>query len=144
MVYVSSGFQSVGEDQRGISGNHTSCTVVAKKSLVTRPSLASRVEHGATKGTPTVRETAFAAQVSRLLSSTITLDCNMKLVRCGSLLPSVLATEAYQLPFDPSGSSIFGTSLQALSERAGEVAIQRQQQSLEEALVKTAKGAKSQ
>ena len=27
--------------------------------------------------------------VGHLLSSTITLDCNIKLVRCGSLLPSI-------------------------------------------------------
>ena len=54
-------------------------------------------------------------------------------------LPSALATEAYQLPFDPDGSSIFGTSLPALLERAGKVAAQRRQQSLEEALVKTEK-----
>ena len=54
----------------------------------------------------------------------------MKSVWCGALLPplilpSALATEAYQLPFDPSGSSVFGDSLPALLERAGEVAAQR-------------------
>ena len=58
------------------------------------------------------------------------------------MLLSVLETEAYQLPFDPAGSGVFGDSLPALLERAGEVAAQRRQQSLEEAFVKTAKGAK--
>ena len=77
------------------------------------------------------------------------LDCNVKLARCGSLMPSmalpfVLATEAYQLLFDPTGSDVFSKSLPALLERAGEVAAQRQQQSLEETLVKRAKGAKDQ
>ena len=56
------------------------------------------------------------------------------------MLPSALATEAYQLLFDPMGSSVFGNSLLALLERAGEVATQRRQQSLEEALVKLEKG----
>ena len=75
------------------------------------------------------------------------LDCNVKLVRNGSILPSItlpsaLAMEAYQLPFDPVGSSVFGDSLLALLERASKVATQRQQQSLEEALAKMATGAK--
>ena len=73
----------------------------------------------------------------------------MKLVRHGVLLPllmlpSAMATEAYQLPFVTMGSSVFGDSLPALLERAGEVATQRQQQSLEEALVQSAKGDKGQ
>ena len=84
-----------------------------------------------------------------MLSSAITLDCNVKLVQRDVLLPSLmlpfaLATEAYQLPFDPMGSSVFGDSLPTLLERAGEVAAQRQQQSLEEALVQSVKGAKGQ
>ena len=47
---IPSGTQRFGQNQKRTSGDHTSCTVVAKKSLVTRP---SRVEHGATKGAPT-------------------------------------------------------------------------------------------
>ena len=43
--------------------------------------------------------------VGHLLSSTIMMDCNMKLIHRNALLPSALATEAYQLLFDPSGSS---------------------------------------
>ena len=87
--------------------------------------------------------------ISHLLSSAIMLDCNIKLVRRNLLLPSMvlpsaLATEAYQLPFDSALSNVFGMSLPALLERAGEVAAQRRQQSLEEALVKTMNGAKGQ
>ena len=85
--------------------------------------------------------------VGHLLSSAIILDCNVNLVRHGALLPflmlpSALATEVYQLPVDPSGSCGFGNSLLALLERAGEVATKKRQQLLEEALVKSAKGAK--
>ena len=55
------------------------------------------------------------------------MDCNIKLIRHGALLPSMmlssaLATEAYQLPFDPSGSNVFGDALPALLENASEVA----------------------
>ena len=55
------------------------------------------------------------------------MDCNMKLLRRSALLPSLmfpsaLATEVYQLPFDPSGSSLFGDSLPALLKKVGEVA----------------------
>ena len=65
-----------------------------------------------------------------LLSSAITMDCNIKLFRRGALLPSMmlpsaLATEVYRLPFDPSGSIVFGDALQALLEKAGEVATQK-------------------
>ena len=70
------------------------------------------------------------------------MDCNLKLIRRNVLLPSALATEAYQLPFNPSGSSLFGGALLALLEKAGEVVTQKRHQSLEEAMVKSAKGAK--
>ena len=81
------------------------------------------------------------------MSSAITMDCNLKLIHHNALLlsmmlPSALATEAYQLLFDPSGSSLFGEALPALIEKAGEVATQKRHQSLEEAMVKLAKGAK--
>ena len=55
------------------------------------------------------------------------------------MLPSALATEAYQLLFDPLGSNLFG---EALMEKAGEVASQKRHQSLEEAMIKSAKRAK--
>ena len=58
------------------------------------------------------------------------------------MLPSALAIEAYQLLFDPSGSSFFGDALLALLEKTGEVTTQKRHQSLEEVLVKSAKGAK--
>ena len=60
------------------------------------------------------------------------------------MLPCALATEACQLLFDLSGSSVFGEAMPALVEKAGEVATQKRHQSLEEALalVKPAKGAK--
>ena len=45
--------------------------------------------------------------VSHLLSSVIMMDCNLKLIHHGALLPCSLATEAYQLPFDPTGLSVF-------------------------------------
>ena len=69
----------------------------------------------------------------------------MKLLQQKSLLPSLmlpsaLATEAYQLPFDLS--SLFGESLSALLEKAGEVASQKRYQSLEEAMIKSANGTK--
>ena len=59
--------------------------------------------------------------VGHLLSSTFTLDSNVKLVQCNALLPSLavpsaLVTEVYQLPFDPARSSVFGTDLLALLE----------------------------
>ena len=68
--------------------------------------------------------------VSHLLSSAIMMDCNIKLIHHGALLPSImlpsaLATEAYQLPFDPSGLNVFGDALPALLEKAGEVATQK-------------------
>ena len=86
--------------------------------------------------------------VSHLLSSAIMLDCNMKLVRRNMLIPSMalssaLATEAYQLPFNPSGSNVFGMGLSCLLEKADEMAAQRQQMSLKKALVKTARMAKA-
>ena len=59
-------------------------------------------------------------------------------------VPSALATEAYQLPFDPARSSVFSTSLPALLESADKVATQRRQQLLEEALIKMVKGAERQ
>ena len=46
--------------------------------------------------------------------------------------------------FNPTRLSVFGTSLPTLLERAGEVATQKRQQLLEEALVKIAKVAKGQ
>ena len=56
---ISSGSQSVGEDQSGIGRDHSSSTVVSKKSLVTRP---TGVEHGATPVAPTLLgKTANAA-----------------------------------------------------------------------------------
>ena len=75
------------------------------------------------------------------------MDCNLKLIHHGALLPSMmlpcaLTIEAYQLSFDPSGSSVFGEALSALLEKAGEVSTQKRHQSLEEVLVKSAKGAK--
>ena len=63
--------------------------------------------------------------VGHLLSRANIMDCNLKLIRHYVLLPSALATEAYQLPFDPSGSSLFGEALPALLEKAGEVATQK-------------------
>ena len=86
---------------------------------------------------------AFQGSCCHLLSSAIILDCNIKLVRCNVLLPSLalpsaLATEAYQLTFDPSRFNVFGTGLPALLERAGEMAIHRRQKLLKEALVKMA------
>ena len=87
--------------------------------------------------------------VGHLLSGVIITDCNMKLLHRQSLLPSLmlpsaLATEAYQLPFDPSGSSLFCETLPALSqlEKVGEVASQKRHQFLEEAMIKSAKGTK--
>ena len=85
--------------------------------------------------------------VSHLLSSMIMMDCNLKFICRGALLPCMmlpcaLATEVYQLLFDPSGSSVFDEALPALFEKAGEVAPQKRHQSLEEALVKSVKGAK--
>ena len=58
------------------------------------------------------------------------------------MLPFALETEAYQLPFDPSGSSFFSESLPALVEKARGVASQKRQQSLEKAIIKSAKGTK--
>ena len=65
------------------------------------------------------------------------MDCNLKLICRNVLLPSALATEAYQLLLDPSGSSlhVFGEALPALLEKVGDVAIQKRHQSLEEAMV---------
>ena len=65
-----------------------------------------------------------------MLSGAITMDCNMKLLRRQSLLPSLmlpstLATEAYQLTFDPSRPSLFGKALLTLLEKEGEVASQK-------------------
>ena len=60
--------------------------------------------------------------VSHLLNSAIMMACNLKLIHCGALLPCALATEFNQLLFDPSGSSVFVEALQALLEKAGEVA----------------------
>ena len=75
------------------------------------------------------------------------MDCNLKLIRRNVLLPSMmlpsaLATEAYQLPFDPSGSSLFGEAMSALLEKAGEVVTEKRHQSFEEAMVKSVKGSK--
>ena len=75
-------------------------------------------------------ESSRGRAVGHVLSSVITLDCNVKLVRHNALLPSLalrsaLATEAYKLPFNPSRSSVFGTGLPALLKRAGEMATQR-------------------
>ena len=75
------------------------------------------------------------------------MDCNMKLLCRNALLPSLmlpssLATEAYQLPFDPSALSLFGESLPALLEKEGEVASQKRHQCLEETMPKSVKGAK--
>ena len=74
-----------------------------------------------------------------LLSSAITLDCN-KLVRHNALIPCL--SQAYQLPFDPAGSNVFGGGLSGLLEKADEMAAQRRQRSIEEALVKSANMAK--
>ena len=72
--------------------------------------------------------------VCHLLSRAIMLDCNVKLVRRGSILPSItlssaLATEAYQLPFDPAGTSVFGVSLPALLETGQQGCSERQSSS---------------
>ena len=56
---VPCGAKSFGQNQKGTGGDRTSCTVVAKKSLVTQP---SRVEHGAAKGASIAQETGIAAQ----------------------------------------------------------------------------------
>ena len=85
--------------------------------------------------------------VSHLLSSAITMDCNLKLIHhnvllLSMMLPCALATEAYQLLFDSSGACVFGEALLALLEKASEVATQKRCQSLEEVLVKSVKGAK--
>ena len=71
------------------------------------------------------------------------MDCNIKLIcrealLLSMMLPCALATEACQLLFDLSGSSVFGEALLALVEKAAEVAPQKRHQSLEEALVKSA------
>ena len=63
--------------------------------------------------------------VGHLLMGAITMHCNMQLLRQNALLPSLmlpsaLAVEAYQLPFDPLGSSLFGEFLPALLEKVGE------------------------
>ena len=111
------------------------------------------LEDGASEGTSQLVGTLLQLERSRgqavghLLSGAITTDCNMKLVRWQSLLPSLmlpstLATEAYQLPFDPSESSLFGEGLPTLLEKAGDVASQKRHQSLEEAMIKSVKGTK--
>ena len=66
-----------------------------------------------------------------LLSGAITMDCNMKLFRHHTFLPSLslpqaLAMEAYQLPFDPPGRACL-MGLCQLMEKAGEVASQQRQ-----------------
>ena len=75
------------------------------------------------------------------------MDCNMKLTHRNAplpsmILPSVLATEAYELPFDPLGSSLFDEALPALLEKAGEATTQKRHQPLEEAMVQSVNGAK--
>ena len=62
---IPSGSQSIGQDQRGTNGDRTSCAMVAKTRLVTRP---SGSELGAIKGASTLRETAVAAQVEHIPS----------------------------------------------------------------------------
>ena len=97
------------------------------------------LEDGASEGTSQLvgtfleLEYSWGQAVSHLMSGVITTDCNMKLLRRQSLLPSLMlpTTEAYQLPFDPSGSSLFGEALPALLEKAGEVASYKRHQSLE-------------
>ena len=98
-------------------------------------------------GTLLELECSRGRAVGHLLSGAITMDCNMKLLYQHSLLPSLmlpsaLATEAYQLLFDPLGSNLFCKSLSALLEKAGEVASLKRHQSLEEAIIKSAKGTK--
>ena len=131
-------------------GSFLDCSGVTSTRLLEEASLNEGASEGTRQVVGTILELEHSREraVSHLPSSTIMLDCNVKLVRHGSILPSItfpsaLATEAYQLPFDPAGSNVFGESLPALLERAGEVATQRQQ-SLEEALIKMAKGAKGQ
>ena len=107
------------------------------------------LEEGALEGTCRLvgmllkLERSQGRAVGHLLSEAITTECNMKLLRRHVLLPSLslpqaLATEAYQLLFDPSGSSLFGRAL----EKARDVASQQRQRSLEEAVIKSVKGTK--
>ena len=65
---VPSGSQSFGEDQKGAGRDHTRGAVVAKTSLVTRG------ERGATKGAPTLKETASAAQIKHIPSESTVLQ----------------------------------------------------------------------
>ena len=80
------------------------------------------LEGGASIGTCQLVETLLELEgsrgraVSHMLSSAITIDCNKKLICRNALLPSALATEAYQLLFDPSESGLFGEALPALLE----------------------------
>ena len=83
------------------------------------------LDEGTSEGTCWLIETLLEVEclrggaVGHLLSSAITMDCNLKLIQRNALLPlmilpSALTTEAYQLLFDPSGSRFFGEALSAL------------------------------
>ena len=56
-----------------------------------------------------------------MLSGAITMDANLKLVCQDSVLsaahlPDLVAKEAYQLPFEPASSGLFGVGLSSLLE----------------------------
>ena len=97
-------------------GSFLDCSGVTSPCLLEETSL----DEGTSEGTQQLIGTLLELECSRgravghLLSSVITLDCNVKLVRHSSVLPSLmlpsaLATEAYQLPFNPAGSCVFAT-----------------------------------
>ena len=86
--------------------------------------------------------------VGHVLSGSVTMDANLKLLRRDAILsaaslPAGVARDAYQLPLDPSGAQVFGGGLSELLGKADKIAADKRHRSLEEAMVKTARAGKA-
>ena len=85
--------------------------------------------------------------VEHVLSASIMLDANIKLIRRNlvlkaSSLPESLAKEVYHLPLDPAGSGLFGTGLVSIREKGDKLVDETWSRALHEVAVRSVKTGK--
>ena len=87
-------------------------------SSINAPLKAHKLKEAESLSVPVATMQTFEQDACILTMVRSFLDCSSmistRLLDESLLLPSALATEAYQLTFDPTGSSVFGDSLPAL------------------------------
>ena len=92
-------------------------------------------------------ETTRGKAIEHIMSTSCTMDANIKLVRRNAVLkatslPDTLAKEAYHLPLDPAGSELFGPGLPDILERGDKLVEEKRSKALHEAAVKSVKTGK--